>query len=83
LKKEFGFQKKRKEETPITHHDQGFLHAKDDVAREVDITFWVQCRRKLAESRGSDHHVKVVRADVVSVESVEQLSHGALIPTNE
>ena len=62
----------------FTHHDERPLHAKDGVAREEDVAFWVQRRRQLVETGGVDHDVQVARANVVASECQKQLTHRAL-----
>ena len=57
---------------PLTHHDQGLFHTKDGIA------LWEQRRRELVETGGVDHHVQVVRAEVVSSHCQKELTHGAL-----
>ena len=59
-------------------HDQRLFHAKDGVASEDGIALWEQRRRELVESRSVDHHVQVIRAEVVSSQCQKELTHWAL-----
>ena len=62
-----------------THHDQRFLHPKNDIAREVRVTFRVQCRCELVKPGGVNHHVQVTRPSVVSSQSAKQVAHRTLL----
>jgi hypothetical protein len=63
---------------PHAHHDQRLLHAKDGIAREEFIAFGVQRRDELAETWGVDHHVKMIRPDIMSSQCEKQVTNRTL-----
>ena len=63
----------------FTHHHQRLFHAKDGVACKDGIALWEQRRRELVETGSVDHHVQVIRAEVVSSQCQKELTHGTLL----